>query len=118
MVEENEENEDKQNSFTRIIFSRYVHKKLNKKVAEYHVLSVIALLFDEMRQQFEDNKKIRIEHLGAIEMVEIPPQLFTNLFSKTQQMSRGNTKLRFKISPMVRNILCRLLDLDKTVPKT
>lgn len=95
-------------------FWRFINKKFNGMVHNYHVLSVISILFDEITQDLKDGKRIKINNLGTLFIFKTMPKKYHSVVHRKIMMSAEGKILKFEISKELKKKLIEFLDLDKT----
>lgn len=93
---------------------RYVNQKINRVIHHAHVMSVIAILFEEMLQDLKSGKEIKIHNFGTLSLVNTKPRWYHDVrFGKVIQ-SKPHRILRFRLATPIHKKLRSLLDIDKT----
>lgn len=93
---------------------RYVNIKINRTVHYSHVLSVIAILFEELASDLDKGAEIKIFNFGTLFLKKTKPRRYHNVRYMCVMQSGSNKILRFIPSTKFRNKICNLIDLDKT----
>lgn len=91
---------------------RFVNKKIKASIHNFHVFSIITILFDEMIKDIKAEKKIKIHNLGYFHLIRLRPRMYNDIISKTQMMSRGSKIIRFYISRGLNKKLRKHLDIS------
>lgn len=94
---------------------QYVNLKINRMVHHYHVLSVVAILFDEMIKDLRQGKTIKIFNFGSFIMKTMKPRRYFDVRYQKVMLSPGHRILRFTLTKPLRKKLVSHLDLDKTL---
>jgi nucleoid DNA-binding protein len=102
------------NSISKLIFWRYVNKKIKRSINHYHVLSVITILFEEMLIDLKQGKEIKIFNLGTLTLGLTKPRKYYDVRFQKVMQSEGHKILRFILAPTLSKKLRALLDIDRT----
>jgi nucleoid DNA-binding protein len=102
------------NSISKLVFWRYVNKKIKRSINHYHVLSVITILFEEMLTDLKEGKEIEIFNLGTLTLWPTKPRKYYNVVFQKVMQSEGHKILRFILAPPLSKKMRALLDIDKT----
>jgi nucleoid DNA-binding protein len=101
-------------SIDKRILWRYINKKINNIIHNYHVFGVISILFDEIIKDLKAGKAIKIYNFGTLILKKTKPRRYHNVFSKEFSVSPGYKIIRFTLAPQIRKKLCKHIDIDKT----
>lgn len=102
-------------SISKRAFSQYVNKKIKRAIHHLHVMSVIAILFDEMLVDLLDGKTIKIHNFGKLSLKQLNPRKYFDVRFQKVMQADGHKILRFRLAPVIRKKLVQHLDLDKTL---
>lgn len=53
---------------------RLINKKIKRLIHNYHVFSIISILFEEIIKDLIDGKSIKIHNFGILELVKTKPK--------------------------------------------
>ena len=101
-------------SISKRVLWRYVNVKIKRIVHHYHVFSIISILFEEILKDLVSGKNIEIFNFGIFSLKENKPRLHYDISKKTFVVSKGRKVMRLALSPKVKKIICKHVDLDKT----
>ncbi|CAB4197023.1 Histone-like DNA-binding protein [uncultured Caudovirales phage] len=101
-------------SISKRVLWRYVNIKIKRIIHHYHVFSVITILFEEMLKDLISGKNINIFNLGIFSLKQNKPRLHYDISKKTFAVSNGRKVMRLALSPQVKKIICKHVDLDRT----
>ncbi len=101
-------------SISKRILWRYVNVKIKRIVHHYHVFSIITILFEEIIKDLVSGKSIEIFNLGVFSLKKNKPRLHYDISKKTFAVSDGRKVMRLSLSPKLKKIICKHVDLDKT----
>ena len=95
-------------------FWTYINKKIKHTVHQYHVLSVISILFDEMRKDLKAGKEIKIHNFGTIALRQTNPKRYHDVRFNRVMQSQGHKIMRMTLTKKFKKRLCSLLNIDAT----
>lgn len=103
---------EQRNSVDKRALKKTVSNKKNK-VNQYHTLSIINLLIDEMMLCLKNNNPINIGNFGCFEIKKLKPQKYSNYFTKVISIKDNNYLLTFTMDHNLKKMIISNLDKEK-----
>lgn len=95
-------------------FASKLSKKIKRSVGMVHINSIINLLCEDLLKELEDGKEFEVQNLGTFEMVKKPKKYFDVLEQEIKE-SKGNKRIKFKLSRKLKKKIAKHIDLEKTI---
>lgn len=108
--------QNKENSISKKLFWRYINSKLRGKIHSAHVLSIVNILLDELKNDLLNRKDVNIINFGKFKYIKLNPKKYFNVREQEIMWSKGSNIIRFIISKKIRSKLLKNVDIDKTYP--
>lgn len=96
---------------------RLINKKIKRLIHNYHVFSIISILFEEIIKDLIDGKSLKIHNFGTLELVKTKPKKYHDVRFKKVMESKGNMIMKFSLARKIKKKLCSNLDINKTFQK-
>lgn len=96
----------------RTSFITYVTKKIKRMIHHLHVFSVLHILFDEMIEDFKNDKEINIHNFGKFEILKTKPRKHFNIVEQKVVLSKSYCLIKFKLNNNIKKILVDNLKRD------
>lgn len=93
---------------------RLINKKIKRLIHNYHVFSIISILFEEIIKDLIDGKSIKIHNFGILELVKTKPKKYHDVRFKKIMQSNGNMIMKFNLTRKIKKKLCAHIDINKT----
>lgn len=104
--------------YNKELFVNYVVNKMDRTINESHINSVITILFEEVMADFMQRKRFKIGNFGVFSLKKMRSRKYFDFrFQKVVECAGGKNVLKFLAIQKIRDLLCSLIDLDKTDPQ-
>jgi nucleoid DNA-binding protein len=95
------------------MLGRYVLKKLNGAVPHVHVLCILNILFEEIVEEWKNNRKLQIHHFGMLYLEKLSPRRTWHPKQKVLKLARrGRNWVRWKLHKELRRKIYDALDIS------
>jgi nucleoid DNA-binding protein len=102
-------------NISKRVFWRYVNVKIKHIIHNYHVFSIITILFEEILKDLKQGKEVKIFNFGILSLNDTKPRMYHDIHKRQVVLSKGRKILKFKLSRKVRKKMIENLDIDKTL---
>jgi nucleoid DNA-binding protein len=93
----------------------YVAHKINHSLHTSHIISITAILFDELIKDLKLGKEINIHNFGSFRVSARAPQRYFDWFKKEVLITKGGKNLlSFTLTSKLIELIKNNLHLDKT----
>ncbi len=99
----------------RVALSKYVNRKIKRKINHHHVFSVISILIDELIEDLKQDKQFKIINLGIFGVKRTAPRKYFIKFRNKHLITRSKRKIFFKVANKFKKKLISFLDIDKMI---
>jgi len=97
------------------MFASKVSKKIKRSVGIVHINSIINLLCDYIAQSLEETGKFEVTNLGTFELTQMKPKSYFNVVEQKMKTTKGNKRIKFKLSKKLKKKIAKNIDLEKTI---
>lgn len=93
---------------------RLINKKIKRLIHNYHVFSIISILFEEIIKDLIDGKSLKIHNFGTLELVKTKSRKYHDVRFKKIMQSNGHMIMKFSLARKIKKKMCANLDINRT----